>query len=81
MKKLIGTITMDPGDLHAQAADKIEELRRERDVARQEAASCRLIVAAALGLNAVAAEFDGDLSLCGEYLDALWTACAKYGEA
>jgi hypothetical protein len=32
------------------------------------------VVAAAVRFSDCAAEFDGDLQYCSEYLDALWTA-------
>jgi len=39
---------------------------------------CR-VIDAAMALSRCAAEFDGDLAVCSEYLDALWTACDALG--
>lgn len=33
------------------------------------------VISSAVALSRVAAEFDGDLTVCGEHLNALWTAC------
>ncbi len=69
---------MDPGDLHTQAADKIAELIRERDAARQEADDLRPVAVAALHARDVWIEFDGDASAVQEPMDWLWTACDRY---
>lgn len=65
------------------AANLIEELRRERDAARAEANQLRPIAIAALHLSAEAEAVnlrhgDGDLSWCADELEALWAACDKY---
>ena len=39
------------------------------------------VARAALRLDSCASEFDGDMGICGEYLDGLWTACGAYRSA
>lgn len=80
MKELIGTIKLSPDDFFtdAEVADKMDELRRERDRARAEADLLRPVASAALHLSEVWAEFEGDPGAVVEHLDALWKVCDAY---